>query len=89
MALSRNIIVVRCRGKRAGYRAYVGGKYHSYHKTQVLAKAAIKHAINIAKNGLGSTPRPKTKAKAKQNKRVPLRSRLQYKTMARLGIFVK
>ena len=65
MALSRNIVVVRCRGKRAGYRAYVGGKYHSYHKTQVLAKAAIKHAINIAKNGLGSTPRPKTKAKAK------------------------
>ena len=64
MALSRNIIVVRCRGKRAGYRAYVGGKYHSYHKTQVLAKAAIKHAISIAKNGLGSTPRPKTKAKA-------------------------
>ena len=66
MALSHNIIVVRCRGKRAGYRAYVGGKYHSYHKTQVLAKAAIKHAINIAKNGLGSTPRPKTKAKAQK-----------------------
>ena len=49
MALSHNIIVVRCRGKRAGYRAYVGGKYHSYHKTQVLAKAAIANAIDIAK----------------------------------------
>ena len=52
MALSRNIVVVRCRGKRAGYRAYVGGKYQSYHKTQALAKAAIKNAIGIAKNAV-------------------------------------
>jgi hypothetical protein len=54
MALSRNIVTVRCRGKRAGYRAYVGGKYHSYHKTQVLAKAAINNAIDIAKNAINA-----------------------------------
>ena len=100
MARSHNIITVKCRGKPVGYRAYIGGKYHSYHKTQALAQAAIKRAIKVANNGLGSTPRPKTKAKAmaglgsiprpktkaKANaKQVPSGSRRKNETMAELG----
>ena len=47
------------RGKPVGYRVYVGQTYHSYHKTQALAKAAV---AEIAR-GLGSTPRPKSSSK--------------------------
>ena len=47
------------RGKVAGYRIYVGQTYHSFHKTQALAKAAV---AEIAR-GLGSTPRPKSSSK--------------------------
>ena len=41
-----------------GYRIYISGKYHSYHKTKALAKAAIEKALRVTKR-LGSTPRPK------------------------------
>ena len=54
-----NIITARCRGKPVGYRVYIGQAYHSYHKTQALAKAAV---AEIAR-GLGSTPRPKSSSK--------------------------
>ena len=57
-----HITPVKCRGKPAGYRAYIVGTYHSYHKTQALAKAAIEETMQVNK-GLGSTPRPESKAK--------------------------
>ena len=53
------IFKAKRRGKVAGYRVYVGQTYHSFHKTQTLAKAA---AAEIAR-GLGSTPRPKSSSK--------------------------
>ena len=51
------IFKVRRRGKAAGYRAYVNGRYLSYHKTELSAKAAIAKAVAVASKGLGSTPR--------------------------------
>ena len=54
-----NIITAKCRGKPVGYRVYIGQAYHSYHKTQALAKAAV---AEIARR-LGSTPRPKSSSK--------------------------
>ena len=53
------IFKAKRRGKPAGYRIYVGQTYHSYHKTQALAKAAV---AEIAR-GLGSTPRPQSSSK--------------------------
>ena len=64
MACSHLITMVKCQGKPVGYRAYVGGKYQSYHKTKELAKAAIQKAL-VVTDGLGSTPRPKTNAQAR------------------------
>ena len=54
-----NIVQAKCRGNLVGYRVYVGQTYHSYHKTQALAKIAV---AEIAR-GLGSTPRPKSSSK--------------------------
>ena len=54
-----NLVKAMCRGKPAGYRLYIGQTYHSYYKTQALAKAAI---AEIAR-GLGSTPQPKSSSK--------------------------
>ena len=64
MAPAHRINMVKCRGKPVGYRAYIGGKYHSYQKTKALAKAAIQKALMVA-DGLGSTPLPKTNAQAR------------------------
>ena len=54
-----NIVQAKCRGNLVGYRVYVGQTYHSYHKTQALAKSAV---AEIAR-GLGSTPRLKWASK--------------------------
>ena len=64
VATSSSIYQVKCRGKPAGFRAYVGGKYVSFHKSRASAKAAIAKALAIASKGLGSTPRPRGKAKS-------------------------
>ena len=64
MACSHLITMVKCQGKPVGYRAYVGGKYHSYQKTKALAKAAIQKALMVT-DGLGSTPLPKTNAQVR------------------------
>ena len=53
------IFVVKRRGEAAGYRVYIGGAYHSYHKTKACAKAALGSA-----NKLESIPQPTAKAKA-------------------------
>ena len=54
-----NIVQAKCRGNLVGYRVYVGQTYHSYYKTQALAKIAV---TEIARE-LGSTPRPKSSSK--------------------------